>query len=297
MNVVECEKTIQKNLMEFYEWRTAANDKNVLLQFLSRLPYWTDFCLTNAILIFSQNPRAKNLKVYEDWKEEGFSIIAGEESISLLFYRYKVRETQPYIKSFFGDTQVCREGSYVSAVRHDIPIQNIPLTGLHGFLQTAFAMEIQYGTPQDNETLSIDHMKRIVTIPAMLTDEECVLRLIQAASELEILDILQKRKIEKVQFEFCRFLLSFYLANLFRSKFHFFENQICAISEKLIFEEFVRCLFRSYCSLQSVTFAWEEFQKNAVSAFSEKPKKPKMPIYKKQNLADRIHAAKRRIGG
>lgn len=297
MNVAECEKTIQRKLTEFYEWRNATNDKNLLLQFLSYLPAWTDFCLTNAILIFSQKPKARNLKVYEDWNEKGFNIIAGEESVSLLFYCYKGREVEPYVKSFFGDDQICKEGSYKSAVRHDIQNQNTSLADLYDFLQTTFAIKVQYAKLPNDESFLLDYKRRIVTIPVLISDQECFIRLIQAASELEIQDTLQKRKIEKAQFEFCQFIFSFYLANLFQSKFRFFENKICAISEKLNLEGFTRCLFRTYCSLQSVTFAWKEFQKNLVFAFLEKPQKPQIPISPKQNLADRIQAAKRRTGG
>ena len=297
MDVAECGEIIQQKLTEFYDSRNAKGSENLLLQFLSRLPAWTDFCLTNTILIFSQNSKASELKMLEDWNEAGYTVIPGEKGVSLLFHRYKGREVEPYVKSHFGDNQIRRENSSRPPARHDLPNGNGFRLNLYDFLKETFSMEVQYGKPENNESFSVNHEKRIVTIPVMISDQDCFIRLIQAASELEIDDLLQNQKIEKTQFEFCQFLFSFYLANLFQSKFRFFENQVCEISEKLSLEGFTRCLFRTYCSMQSLMVEWNRFRRNAVAPYPEKAQKPKIPISKKQNLTDRIKAAKRRTGG
>lgn len=296
MDVAECGETIQQKLTEFYKCRNAKENENLLLQFLSCLPAWTDFCLTNAILIFSQNPKARELKVLEDWNEADYTVMPGEKGVSLLFYRYKGREVEPYVKSYFGDNQIRWERSNRPPARHDLPNGNGFQLNLYDFLKETLSMEVQYGKPENNESFSVDHEKRAVTIPVMISDQDCFIRLIQAASELEIQDLLQNRKIEKTQFEFCKILFSFYLANFFQSKFRFFENQICEISEELNLEGFTRCLFRTYCSLQSLAIAWNKFRRNAVVSYPEKSQKPQIPISKERNLTDRIKAAKRRTG-
>ncbi len=249
--------------------------------------------MTNALLIFAQNPKARNLQTFEEWNANGFHILSGEKGITLLFYHYKVRIAEPYTKAFFSDRQV-RQENFSSTMPNSSKLHDVPsLTCLLEFLKTAFEMKVQYGSIQDKTLFMMDYENRTITIPAMISDETCLIRLIQSVSRLEIQDKLKKRELEKHQFDFCQILFSFYLANLFRLHNRVFQDQLLEITENLTLDEFVRCLFRTYCSLQSVHFAWQEFLKNAIPESCETDK---IQLNQYRTLKEKIFAARQKNG-
>lgn len=62
----------------------ALSDKGVLFDYLTVQAKLGKISVANSLLIAAQNPKATNLRSFEEWKQRGRSVNSGEKGIDIL---------------------------------------------------------------------------------------------------------------------------------------------------------------------------------------------------------------------